>query len=71
MPLRRKSQPPSSQAPSRQPQLFARIAGLLEAAHEIAIEGQSPKLSARQYRSKAGKIKQTLKDILSLTERFA
>ncbi len=66
MPLRRKSQPPPPQ-----PQLFARIAGLLETAHEIAIEGQSPKLSARQYRARANKIRRTLNDILSLTERFA
>lgn len=50
------------------PALFAEITALLEDAHEIAVKGQSSRLSAAEYRARAHDLQQALDRIYKLSE---
>jgi hypothetical protein len=50
------------------PALFAKITALLEDTHEIAAQGQSSKLGAAEYRSRAHELEQALDQIYNLSE---
>jgi hypothetical protein len=50
------------------PALFAEITALLEDAHEIAVRGQSPRLSQSEYISRAHELQQALGRIRPLAE---